>query len=68
MPTNEEMVSVLIPRSLLANVYGLVVEHEEGTQHDESADEQPAFPDEALVKRMYTESEPRHRQLLETAG
>ncbi len=64
MPTSEEMISVLIPRPLLANVYGLVVQHEQGAQHEETDDEQPIGPDEALVKRMYTESEPRHRQLM----
>lgn len=64
MPTSDEMVSVLIPRSLLAKVYGLVIQHEDEAQHEETDDEHQLGPDEALIKRMYSESEPRHRQLM----
>ena len=63
--TTDELVSVLIPRSMMGEVYGLVVEYERAVQPGENAgDEGSGAPDEALVRRMYNESQPRHREFM----
>jgi hypothetical protein len=63
--TADELVSVLIPRRLLGDVYGFVAEHE----HDSAAETtrsglENGELDEALVKRMYDESQPRHQEYM----
>lgn len=57
------MVSVLIPRPLLADVYELVVQRERGdepTGSNEGSEE----PDDTLIRRMWDESEPAHQALM----
>ncbi len=58
----DTLVAVLIPRPLLADVYELVVEHERVDLDD--VVEEPAPLDEALIRRMFEESEPQHRRLM----
>jgi len=65
MPTiTDELVSVVIPRSMMAEVYGLVVEHERAVElkHPDEAGSEAL--DAALVRRMYDESQPRHREFM----
>ncbi|HEV3035902.1 MAG TPA: hypothetical protein VGX72_14075 [Solirubrobacteraceae bacterium] len=65
MPTTtDELVSVLIPRPMMAEVYGLVVEYERAVELGETASDESGVMDEALVRRMYAESQPRHRELM----
>lgn len=63
MPVAEELIPVPVPRSLLADVYELIVQHERALE--EEADEaDSALVDEALIRRMYRESEDPHRRLM----
>lgn len=64
-PSSEELISIPIPRRLLADVYGFVAQHEKGSQVPTASDEtEPGEPDEALIQRMYTESQPKHKELM----
>jgi hypothetical protein len=60
MPVGE-LISVLVPRPLLADVYDLVVQHERELAGEDD-DSEPLS--EGLVRRMYDESEPQHRKLM----
>lgn len=65
MPTTtDELVSVLIPRPMIAEVYGLVVEYERAVEPGETTSKESGTLDEALVRRMYDESQPRHREFM----
>jgi hypothetical protein len=64
----DDLVSVLVPRPLLADVYALVVEHERSA-HDADTDastETEAEPEltSELVRRMYLESQDTHQRLM----
>lgn len=61
-----ELVSVLIPRAMLGEIYGLVAQYEDGLQAVDTPSDEPAVAlDEALVRRMFEESQPRHRELMQ---
>ena len=63
MPVAEELIPVPVPRSLLADVHELIVKHERALE--EEADEaDSALVDEALIRRMYRESEDPLRRLM----
>lgn len=68
MAVVDELVSVLVPRSALADVYELVAQRERAVGADvpdvESETIEEVELDAALVRRMYDESEQPHRELM----
>ena len=68
MAVVDELVSVLVPRSALADVYELVAQRERAIGADipdvQSEVVEPAELNEELVRRMYDESEQPHRDLM----